>query len=188
MKTFLALGFLLFSQISLAASPTAADYSMAAVEFGFKSNTATVSNSRGDTQATGYQLGVSGVYNITEKFGLKTGLFYSERPFSFTPRLTSTEIDGKLTYFEVPAFFMYKFEEYAGVYLGPSLAIKLSDDVNSGSLTDAKSLVVPLTFGAQFKFLPNFGANVFFETVSDDLAGGIENTRAVGVNLMITLD
>jgi hypothetical protein len=49
-------------------------------------------------------------------------------------------------------------------------------------------MVMPLTIGAQFKFLPNIGANVFFETVSGELARGVENSRAVGVNLLITLD
>jgi len=83
---------------------------------------------------------------------------------------------------------MFKFEEYAGVYVGPSLGIKMSDELKPGALTGVKAMVVPLTFGAQFKFLPNLGANVFFETISGEIATGVENSRAVGVNLLISID
>ena len=71
---------------------------------------------------------------------------------------------------------------------GPSFAVKLGDEVSTASLTDVKSFITPLTFGAQFKFVPNLGANVFFETVPGDLANGVSNSRAVGVNLLFTLD
>lgn len=187
MKTILALGLLLISTVTFAkSSPTAPDYSMVAAEVGFKSNSVTATGSTSDNQITGFQLGVSGVYNISEKFGLKSGLFYVERPFSSD--FGTSEVKGKITYFEVPAFFMLKFEEYAGVYVGPSLGIKLGDELKPGSLSGVKAMVVPLTFGAQFKFLPNFGANVFFETISGEISTGVENSRAVGVNLMISID
>lgn len=187
MKSILALGLLVFSNLAFAAmSPTAAEYSMVAAEVGFKSNSVTATGSTSDNQVTGFQLGVSGVYNFTEKFGLKSGLFYAERPFSSD--FGASEVKGKVTYFEVPAFLMLKFEEYAGVYVGPSLAVKLGDELKPGSLTGVKSIVVPLTFGAQFKFLPSIGANVFFETIGGEMATGVENSRAVGVNLMISVD
>jgi len=76
MKAFLALSILLFSNLTFAASsPTAPDYSMVAAEVGFKSNSVTATGSTSDNQVTGFQLGISGVYNITRKFGLKSGLF-----------------------------------------------------------------------------------------------------------------
>ncbi len=186
MKQLFALSLLVFSTTVFAKSPTAPDYSMASAEVGFRSNTATVAGSLSDNQVNGFQLGLSGVFNITEKFGLKSGLFYVERPFSAD--LGTSESKGKITYFEVPAFFMVKFEEYAGVYFGPSLAFKLGDEVSPGSLTGVKAMVVPLTFGAQFKFLPNLGMNAFFETATGEIATGVKNNRAVGVNLMFTLD
>lgn len=187
MKLFLTIGLILFSVQSFAQrSPTAADYSMAGLEFGFKSNTASIANSTSNKQENGFQLGVSGVYNIGESFGVKSGLMYSERPFAADFLLTSSK--GKITYFEIPLQLMLKFEEYAGVYVGPSLALKMSDESTGGGLTDVKSMVMPLTIGAQFKFLPNIGVNVFFETVSGELARNVENSRAVGVNLLITLD
>jgi hypothetical protein len=187
MKLLLTIGLIIFSLQSFAQrSPTAADYSMAGLEFGFKSNTASIANSTSNKQENGFQLGVSGVYNIGESFGLKSGLMYSERPFSADFALTSSK--GKITYFEIPLQFMLKFEEYAGVYVGPSISLKMSDEGSPAGLANVKSMIVPLTIGAQFKFLPNLGANVFFETVSGELATNVENSRAVGVNLIITLD
>ncbi len=83
---------------------------------------------------------------------------------------------------------MLKFEDYAGVYVGPTLSVKLGDEYSNGSLTNAKSMITPITFGAQFKYVPSMGANIFFETVPGDLASGLSNARAVGVNLIFTLD
>ena len=174
------------TSVFAATSPTAPDYSMAGIEVGFKSNTASLNGSSSDKQETGFQLGLSGVFNISEKIGLKSGLFYSERPFSGEVGATNTK--GKVTYFEVPALLVFKFEDYAGAYVGPTLAIKMGDEVTPGALSGVKSILVPITFGAQFKFLPNIGANFFFETVPGEIATGIENSRAVGVNLLFTLD
>lgn len=185
MKKLVSIGLFFISLTTFAkGSPTAPDYSMPALEVGLKSNTVSIQNATSNTQVTGFQLGVSGVLNFTEKFGLKTGLFYTERPFK--SEFSGTQRDGKITYFEVPAFLMYKIEDYAGVYAGPSMGIKLGDE-GSPALTSVKSMVVPLTIGAQFKFLPNFGLNFFFEAAGA-LATGVDNSRAVGVNFMFTLD
>jgi hypothetical protein len=185
MKKLLSIGLIFISLTTFAkSSPTAPDYSMPSLEVGFKSNTVSIQSSTSNTQVTGYQLGVSGVLNFSEKFGLKTGLFYTERPFK--AEFSGATVDGKVTYFEIPAFLMYKIEDYAGVYAGPSLGIKLGDE-GSPALTSVKSMVVPLTIGAQFKFLPNVGLNFFFEGAGQ-LATGVENSRAVGINLMFVLD
>lgn len=161
--------------------------SMPAVEVGFKWNTAQYANSTSDKQEAGYQLGVSAVIDFSETFGLKSGMFYSERPFKSDLSAT-TGVKGKITYFEVPLLLMLKFEDYAGVYVGPSLAAKLGDEFTPGNMTDIKSMLVPVTIGAQFKFTSELGANVFFETVSGSIAQNVSNTRAVGVNLLFTLD
>ncbi|MBY0554477.1 porin family protein [bacterium] len=187
MKKILATILLVFSSAAYAQKASSGfSYSMPAVEVGFKWNTTKVNNSTSDKQVMGYQLGISTVANMSDSFGVRTGLFYTERPFESD--FAASNSKGKFTYFEVPLQLMFKIEDYAGVYVGPSLAVKLSDEVSPGSLTDVKSMVIPLTFGAAFKFLPNFGINAFFETVSGDLANNVSNSRAVGVNLLITLD
>ena len=161
-------------------------YSMPAVEVGFKWNTVHIVNATSEKQEVGFQLGVSTVFNMMQSFGLKTGLFYSERPFK--SEFTNSSVKGKITYFEVPAHLMFKFEDYAGVYFGPSFSMKLGDELSPGTLTDVKSMIVPMTFGAQFKMMPDFGVNVFFETVPGDLAKDVSTSRAVGANLLVTFD
>jgi hypothetical protein len=161
-------------------------YSMPAAEAGFRWNSASLSGAASNKQVIGFQLGVSTVLNFNEKLGLRTGLFYTER--SFESNFVGSTGKGKITYFEVPAQLMLKLEDYAGVYVGPVVAVKLGDEYNAGALTGVKDIVVPVVFGAQFKFHPNIGANVFFEAVSGSLASGVDNSRAVGANLMFTLD
>jgi hypothetical protein len=186
MKTFITLILALVSTGAFAqSSPSHVSYSMPAIELGFKSNSADVAGSQSTRQKNSFQLGASAVIDFSSAFGLKTGLFYSERAFEavFPGGLVS---EGKINYFEIPAQLMFKFEEYAGVYAGPSLAIKLGDDLGGGST--AEGTLTPLTLGAQFKFLPNVGINLFFETIPGDLATGVSNSRAVGANLLIVLD
>lgn len=162
-------------------------YSMPAVEVGFKWNSASYTNSISDKQEAGYQLGVSAVFDFTDTFALKSGMFYSERPFK-TELTATTGVKGKITYFEVPLLLMMKFEDYAGAYIGPSIAAKLGDEATPANLTNIKSMIIPITFGAQFKFTSELGANVFFETVTGDIATNLSNSRAVGVNLLFALD
>lgn len=165
-------------------------YSMAGIEGGFRWNSADVDAANSNKQEIGYQIGGSAVFDLTENFGIKTGLFYTDRPFkaSFATVPEST-ITGKVSYFDVPVFAMFKFEEYAGVYAGPSLGIKLGDEysssTNSGSLTDIKGMIIPITFGAQFKMTESLGLNLFFESAGE-LAKGVKTSRAVGVNALFT--
>jgi hypothetical protein len=66
--------------------------------------------------------------------------------------------------------------------------MKLGDDCTNCTVTDAKSMILPITFGAQFKFTPNLGLNLFFETVPTDLALGLKNSRGIGMNLLLAFD
>ncbi|MBC7465584.1 MAG: PorT family protein [Bdellovibrio sp.] len=161
-------------------------YSMAGIEGGFKWSSADVDNADSNKSTIGYTVGGSAVFNIAPAFGLKTGLFYNERPFEST--VAGTTVKGKVSYVDVPVLFMFKFEEYAGIYIGPSLSMKLADEVSPGKLNSVKGMVIPLTVGGQFKFAPNLGVNIYFETVTSEIATGVKNTRAVGANLLLTFD
>ena len=178
MKKLVSVLFLCLSSISMAE----VSYSMPALEAGFKWNSMDTDPSSSSKQSLSIQLGGSTVFNFNEQMGLRTGLFYSERTFKFDT------VDGKLTYADIPIHFMFKFEDYAGVYLGPSLSMKISDQVSTGTLTDVKSMIIPFTVGAQFKFLPNLGLNLFFETVPSDLAQGLKNSRGIGLNVLFAFD
>ncbi len=192
MKNILALvlilGSTLISTVCVANTEhkSSISYSMPAVEVGFKWGSASFTGADSTNQVIGYEVGGSTVFNINDNFGIKTGLFYNERPFQSV--FSGATVTGKLTYFDIPVMLMFKFEDYAGIYIGPSLSLKLSDQLSTGSLTKINSSVIPLTIGAQFKFAPNLGADIYFETVPGNLSNEVSNSRAVGVNLMIAFD
>lgn len=167
-------------------------YSMPAFEFGAKINSVDHEDAISNKSTNAYQGGFSVVINIgndaNADFGIRTGLFYSER--SFKNDLTDgTSVEGKITYFEIPLHLMFKFEDYAGVYVGPSYASQIGDECEGlgcgTGLTEIKSSLVPITFGAEFKLFSNLGLNLFFENVSGGIAQSLNNSRAIGINLMI---
>jgi hypothetical protein len=114
-------------------------------------------------------------------------MLYTERPLKAT--VLGTDMTIKMTYLDVPVTLLYKFEEGAGVYAGISLSNKLGASTSGGSdPTDVTSPLIPIIFGAFFKFHPNFGVNIYYEMASGKVAEGLENYRAVGANLMVTFD
>lgn len=168
-------------------------YSMPALEVGFKLNTMDADNSTSNKQSQAFQGGGSMVFDFGDSgFGLKTGLMYSERTFKneFTAGLTTQE--GKITYFDIPLQVMFKFEDYAGIYFGPSFSTKLGDEckksTGSCTLINVKSSIMPMTFGAQFKMAANFGLSLFFETFSGEVAQGLKSSRGVGANLLFVFE
>jgi hypothetical protein len=179
----------IFSMVSVAHAEVA--YSMPSLEVGFKLNTIDGKGATSNKQVQGFQAGGSIVFDFAENFGLKTGLMYSERPFKYETGVVTTE--GQITYFDIPVHVMFKFEDYAGIFFGPSFSTKMGDECkvsgggSCGSLS-AKSTIMPLTFGAQFKFMPNLGLSLFFETISGEVATGLESSRGLGANLLFTFN
>ena len=170
-------------------------YSMPAIELGMKINSVDHEEAVSNRQTNAYQGGLSVVINLSNEsnadFGVRTGLFYSER--SFKNELTNgLEIQGKITYVELPVQLMFKFEDYAGVYIGPAYAVQIGDECEGlgcgVGLMDIKSSLAPITFGAEFKIFSHIGLNLFFENVSGGIAQSLKNSRAIGLNIMIITD
>lgn len=184
------LGILFVKPVMANTAFTGLDYSMAGIEVGFNWNTMDFSNATSNKSVLGFQLGGTAVINFNQMFGLKTGLYYVQKPFENDTPVGN--VKGKLTYATVPLLFMLKFEDYAGVYLGPSLSMLMSDEasLSSGtySLSGKKAMVIPFTIGGQFKFTPMLGVNVFYEVVNGNLADNLSNSRAFGAGLLITFD
>lgn len=180
----------IFSMVSVAHAEIA--YSMPALEAGLKLNTMDLEGATSNKQTQAFQAGGSIVFDFADSgFGLKTGLMYSERTFKNETGTVTSE--GKLTYFDIPLQIMFKFEDYAGIFFGPSFSTKLGDEctVSGGgscNLTGVKSSIMPLTFGAQFKMAANFGLSLFFETISGEVADNLESSRGVGANLLFVFD
>lgn len=176
--------FIIAALTALSMQALAANYTDAALEIGFRQQNGSYENSTIDEKAqTGYQVGVSGAFPMADAWSFRTGLFYVEKPLK-----GDSGVESKFTYFQVPVTAMYKFAEYAGVYGGINVDINLGDDCKPNNCDDVKSLGTPIVFGAAFKFAPQLGANVFFESGSGEVADGVKDFRAVGANFMVTFD
>lgn len=175
---------------------TAAFAADVALEAGFRQQSGSVEGTGVSTKSQlGYQLGASAFFPMKDAFGLRTGLFYVQRPLKLEDDNGNGEAKLNLTYFEIPVQAAYKFEDYASIFAGTALSVKLDDSVSDKSgifsgtkMTDVKDTVFPLVVGASFMFAPQIGATVFFESVGGDVAKDLNSYRAVGANLRVTFE
>ena len=96
-----------------------------------------------------------------------------------------------MNYFDVPVTALYKINDFAGIYGGLIVATNLEKTWKlGGSSTDAqdvKSPILPFVMGAQLKFHPDMGVNLYYE-MAGEIAKGLSNYKAVGANLMFTFE
>lgn len=138
----------------------------------------------------GFQFGATAHFPISGPLHLRTGMLFTQRPLIAKDDVSGTETKISMNYLDIPVALMYKFEEYAGVFAGVSLGMNLdsSCDATGCKVTDVKSPLIPLLIGASFKFAPQLGATLYYESASGEAAQGLKDYRAVGANLMITFD
>lgn len=169
-----------------------------ALEVGFRQQSGSVDATGVTTKSQlGYQLGASAFFPMNDGFGLRTGLFYVQRPLMLEDDAGTSEAKLNLNYFEIPLQAAYKFEDYASIFAGTALSVKLDDSVsgktglfNVGSykMEEVKDTVFPIVVGASFMFAPQIGATLFFETIGGDVAKDLNGYRAVGANLRVTFE
>lgn len=142
----------------------------------------------------GYQVGMSGSFEINGPLMFRTGLLYTQRPITIQDSSNSAnEAKISLTYFDVPLTLMYKFEDYGGAYAGIIAALNLDKTYSGkgtyagGTLTGTKSMLTPFVLGAAFKFAPGMGVNIYFES-GGDTSDSTKSFRAVGANFMLSFD
>lgn len=182
-NVLLALSVLAFSAVA-----SAADMGL---EVGFRSQSGDGPAGTSAKSETGYQVGIVTAFPLNGALNLRLGYLYTQRPLSVTDDVTGATSKANLNYFDIPVTLLYKFEEYAGIFAGPVVAINLDNScsgVAGCKINDVKSPVVPIQLGATFKFAPQLGATVYFETSGGDMATGLSNYRAVGANLLVTFD
>jgi hypothetical protein len=155
------------------------------LEVGTRQQSGDVANGGSTKSQMGMQFGATAHFPLSGPLHLRTGMLYTQRPLT-----VSGTPDNKITmnYLDVPVALMYKFEEYAGVFAGISLGLNLDKSADSGTVTDVKSPITPFLLGVSFKFAPNLGATLYYESAGGEVAQGLKDYRAVGANLMITFD
>jgi hypothetical protein len=177
--------------LTLLSSSAFADYDFG-LEVGVRQQSGEVDSSTASAKSQmGLQFGGFVVIPIANAWHVRTGMLYTQRPLKVESDLTGDETKITMSYLDVPVALMYKFEEYAGIFVGTSLGFNIdssSDDKSVLKVEDVTSPLIPMLFGASFKFAPDLGVTLYFETSSGDVAKGLKNYRAVGANLQITFD
>lgn len=182
MRSIILILVTMYSMISFA------DYG---VEIGFRQQSGDSSNSTASVVSqAGLQGGFIASFPVKDNFNFRTGMLYTQRPISV--EVGTVETKYNMNYIDFPITGMYKFEEYAGVFAGIHLSMNFdkscsASDSSACSFSGTKSLITPIVVGAHFKFAPQLGATMYFESTGA-VASGLENYRAVGANLVIALD
>ncbi|KHD89051.1 MAG: hypothetical protein OM95_06290 [Bdellovibrio sp. ArHS] len=155
------------------------------LEVGIRSQSGDVDTGASTSSQMGFQFGATAHFPLSGPLHLRTGLLYTQRPLTID---STPENKVTMNYLDIPVALMYKFEEYAGVFAGVSLGMNLDKNADVGTVTGVKSPLVPFLLGASFKFAPDFGIALYYESASGDVADGLKDYRAVGANLQITFD
>lgn len=156
------------------------------IEVGVRSQSADVDSPSSSKSQMGFQFGATTAIPVSENIYFRTGMLYTQRPL--VVENGSNEYKYSLNYVDIPVQVLYKVEEYAGVFAGVAVAMNMDKNCSGVAgcrVNDVKTPLVPLTFGATFKFAPQFGGSIQFETASGEAAQGLENFRAIGANLIV---
>lgn len=154
-----------------------------AIEVGVRSQSGDVESPASAKSQLGFQLGATSAFELSGAWNFRTGMLYTQRPL--TVESGGTEVKNSMNYLDIPVTVLYKFEEYAGIFGGLNLSMLFD---KSSEVQDAKSMLTPLVFGATFKFAPQIGGTIYFETAAGEAAQGLENYRAIGINLAVSFE
>ncbi|UOF00134.1 outer membrane beta-barrel protein [Bdellovibrio reynosensis] len=174
------LALVVFATLGVMTSAAMADVDYQ-LEVGVRQQSADVEAPATAKSQMGMQFGATAHMPFGEKWHFRTGMLYTQRPLIVESGATETKVS--VNYLDVPLALMFKFEEHIGVFFGFQLGLNI-DKTNA---EDVKSPMLPIVLGTSFKFAPNMGAVLYYDN-GDELAAGIEKSRAVGANLMITFD
>lgn len=181
MMTLLRSAVLILVGVSIVHVAHAADFYL---EAGFRQQAGEVTSVSATAKSqVGYQFGGIALVDMGESFALRTGMMYVQRPL--VSETNGTENKYSLNYFDIPVAAQFKIADYASVFAGITVGLNIDATATSGNVTDVKSPIIPFVLGASFKFAPQLGGTIFYETMSGDVANGLKNYRAVGLNLAV---
>jgi hypothetical protein len=137
---------------------------------------------------TNWQAGGLAFIDLMAPMKLRSGFIYSNRNYAITTPLATTTGDIKLAYFDVPVGVMYKMGDYGGPFVGAVLALNVSKSCPGGSCEGVNSTPLGFQLGASFKFAPQLGAELYYESFSGTMLTGVKDSKAVVANLLFTFD
>lgn len=134
-----------------------------------------------------YQFGLVGAFPMTETFLFRSGFLYTQRPVTAKSGTPTVKSKYSYNYFDIPLTFLWKMNDFGGVYGGVNVALAASADCDNCATSPEKKGAMPLVIGGTFKFAPNFGVDVYYEAIGK-IGEDFEKGSAVGANLLVTFD
>lgn len=156
---------------------------------GFRStNVDSVVAGTSTTGETGLQGGALAWIPISEQFYFRGGFLFTQKYFSADQ--AGGAVDVKFSYLDLPATVMWRFSDFGGVFFGPVLSINQSKSCSDSSTSNCtvagtKSNLLPIQFGASFKFAPQLGGELVYEFYSGKISDDFENMRSIGANFVV---
>jgi hypothetical protein len=110
-------------------------------QIGLRAGLGSANFSNGDSQraytsSTTFHLGAYYGFQATEKLVIEPGLFFSRKGYNTIAPGTTTEIDEKLGYLDVPVIVRYSLNSSINVFAGPQAGFLLTRTYNKGNLKD----------------------------------------------------
>lgn len=135
-----------------------------------------------------FQFGVQGLFPIVNQIEVRSGVVYTQR-YTEIKNTAQGTVTVDYSYFDVPMTVAFRFSEAASVFAGPVISFNQAKEVTCSaqsncSATDVKSVIMPLQAGVSFKFLPQVGAELYYEYISGDLSTNVQNMKTVGANFI----
>ncbi|MDG0815313.1 outer membrane beta-barrel protein [Bdellovibrio svalbardensis] len=186
-KLFLVMAMFLFNAAGTAQA--AKDYGL---ELGARQQSGNVAGASISTNSkTGMQFG--GYYHHPLEGGVahfRTGLLYTQRPIESENDITGAKVQYNLDYLDIPVDIMFKPSESVGFYLGFNVAINITKSCTGDVTCKVNSVNTPLfpfVFGVMFNFTPKWGLDFYVDGANSNVAKGLYDYRAVGLNLTYSL-
>lgn len=129
----------------------------------------------------GLVLGLLSYVPFWAQMQLRTGFLYNERKFIIDGGAIP---EASLNYVDVPLSLMWRPDEKGGIFLGPIIGLKASEECGPGDC-DAKAIITPIQLGGFVKMGPQLGLEVFYESVPGRIYQGIKDSTAVGVSILV---
>ncbi len=136
---------------------------------------------------TGFQAGILLNVPLQSFLEVRSGVLYVQRHGEITNTAKGT-VDINYAYFDVPAQLALRFNEAASVFGGTRFAFNQSKEVEcsanaSCEASSVKSVLFPIELGVEFRFLPQMGAELYYEYIPGELSANVQNMKTIGINL-----
>jgi hypothetical protein len=168
--------------LGLSTLAEASDYGVAV---GIRSDSATSNTSSTNISGnTDYQGGVVANIDLVSSLQIRTGILYTTRQYGYSPAIGATG-QAVFTYADVPLGLLWALSDYGGPFVGANFGFNVSSSCPGGNCTGVASSIAGYQFGVHFKFAPQFGAELYYESMAAVMPG-IDNPKAVAGNIFVT--